>query len=501
MTAAPSDPVTGASSGSGSAERPDPGDARHAVTDESPPADDVADDSPTADPPAGIRIGGRELPSLTIHLAVLALFVAVAAAIVGINVHRSPGMGVYDETTHADYAYRISHGQIPAKGGIIAPEIRRESACHGASLSIVVLPPCNLKVVPPASAFAVGAQDYNFGHPPVYYAITGGLARLGQSIVGGSGRFITLARLVGIGWLAAAMFVLYFALLRFRIPRSLAIGGGLLLAACPTVTYSSSVITNDAAAALGGAIALYFMGRALVDGKVRPIPLFVWAVLVTGTKVLNALPFLAMAVLFAVIALIGLRAGDRARFKTFAVGAIAIGVGVLLVYKGWSIYQSGRGEAGWVNPIRLISGRPYHGLPFDEWATTLFSGFPPTIGYFLPPVLNGHEMVVWTRILDVIIGAGALGLLAVFKREDYRWKLGAALVGGLIAYPILVEIQVYSDSHVYFPTILPRYGMSLIPWCIAGVVILAAWRPFAKTFLAITVAGLALGLMSYAGVN
>lgn len=441
----------------------------------------------------------RHHPMAT-HLAVLALFLVFAALVVGTNVHRSPGMAIFDETTHADYAYRISHGNIPAKGGVLAPEIRREAACHGKSISIITLPPCNLAVVPPATAFAVNGEDYNFSHPPVYYLITGYLARIGGAIVGSSGHFITLARLVGIGWLASAMFMLYLALLKFRVPRMLAITGGLLLVACPSVSYASSIITNDAAAALGGAIALYFMGRALGDGSIRPIPLAIWAALVTGTKVINALPFLGLAGLFAATAVVAWRKGDRIRAKSNGIGASAIVIGVFIVYKGWSVYQSHRGVANWVNPVANISGRAYHGLPFDEWAGTLFSGFPPDNEYFLPAVLNNQAIVVWQRVLPVVTGAAVLGLVIVFRRGDYRWQLGATLIGALLAFPILVQIQVFTNDYLYFPVVVSRYGMSLIPWCIAAIALIAAWRPFIRSYVAFTLLGLTLVLSGYLGI-
>jgi hypothetical protein len=453
------------------------------------------------DLPASTHRQPRSLRPRLVDLGVLFLFLAIAAAIVVTNVHRSPGMGVYDETTHADYAYRIAHGEIPAKGGVLAPEIRRESACHGKSINIEVMPACQGKVIPPASAFAANGEDYNFEHPPVYYAITGGLARLSGVIVGGSGHFITLGRLVGIGWLASAMFVLYLALLVFRVPLLPAIAGGALLAAVPSVAYESSLITNDAAAALGGSIALCILAGALVDGRVRPIPLFIWAALVTGTKVINSLPFLAVGGLFAVIALVAWRRAHRERAKAFAKGAVAIAVGVLAVYEGWSVYQSGRGVANWVNPIAHISGRPYRGLPFDEWASTLFSGFPPTTSDYLPAVLSGQEMTVYLRILPIITGAAAIGLVVVFRRGEYQWQLGAALLAGLMAFPILVQVQVFLVARLYFPLIPARYGMSLVPWCIAAVAIIAAWRPFTRTFLAGTVVALAVGMASYLGIH
>ena len=57
---------------------------------------------------------------------ILALvYLAVASAVViPVIFGGGQAMSRIDEPTHADFAYEISHGHIPAKGDVIAPEIR-----------------------------------------------------------------------------------------------------------------------------------------------------------------------------------------------------------------------------------------------------------------------------------------------------------------------------------------------------------------------------------------
>ncbi|BDZ61205.1 hypothetical protein GCM10025873_09960 [Demequina sediminis] len=93
---------------------------------------------------------------------VLALYLAVAAAIV-IPVVLGPGsaMSRIDEPTHADYAWKAAHLEVPFAGSVIAPEIRDIWACVGQER--YVLPACGEDAQ--AWQFPYSGQQYNFSHP------------------------------------------------------------------------------------------------------------------------------------------------------------------------------------------------------------------------------------------------------------------------------------------------------------------------------------------------
>ena len=232
----------------------------------------------------------------------LALF-AVAFAIAAPVAIRVKGISVFDEPTHADYAYQVAHGHIPARGSVIAPSIRAEILCRGtATRPDAPRLHCG-EANPPASSLGAGAQDYNFGHPPLYYAITGVLARAAGLPFSGN-HFILFARLVGVLWLFAAMLVLYLALRRFRVSWPIAGVTAAMVAASPAVFYPAGTVTNDAAAALAGSVAALLLARIMVEGKLGwKLPALL-GLLVAATKILNAVPLLAVAT---VVLMLGLR--------------------------------------------------------------------------------------------------------------------------------------------------------------------------------------------------
>ncbi|HEX5492938.1 MAG TPA: hypothetical protein VFX70_00005, partial [Mycobacteriales bacterium] len=259
----------------------------------------------------------------------LALLVGV---LVGTAVARAPTLSPFDEGTHADYAYQVAHGHIPHAGSLGAVEISREEACHGVSVPTRTrLPPCGTPDPP------VG-ENYNFGHPPLYYAITGVIARLADAAVPG-GHFVTAARLVGIGWLWAGAMALFLAIRAFGVPARYATAGAALLPLVPGVLYASSTVTNDAAAAVSGGVALLVLARILVRGRAGWLVPAVATFGVTATKVLNALPLLVVAAVLSVLAVVAWRRdGDQIRARALLKVVLGIGAGFVLVYQGWALF-------------------------------------------------------------------------------------------------------------------------------------------------------------------
>ncbi|HEX5493562.1 MAG TPA: hypothetical protein VFX70_03180, partial [Mycobacteriales bacterium] len=150
--------------------------------------------------------------------------------------------------------------------------------------------------------------------------------------------------------------------------------------------------------------------------------------------------------------------------------------------QGWALFQSGRGVPGWVNPIAGVNGRPVIHWPFDELLSTSLTGFHVTSGYFLPKSINGWAVLLWARALGVAVPAAPLAVLVAWPRRSAFWMSGAVTLGGLVAYPLVVEAQIYLDSRLYFPALSPRYGLSLVP-CVLACVVLVAWKRGARRTL------------------
>ncbi|HEY3629431.1 MAG TPA: hypothetical protein VGL21_00975 [Jatrophihabitantaceae bacterium] len=418
-----------------------------------------------------------------VAMAVVLLFTAILSLTANF---RGPGLSLYDEGTHADYAWQVAHGHFPAAGSLLAPEIREEFSCHGSAVG-AKLPPCGAQN-PPASKYPAGGQNYNWGHPPLYYAITGVLARAIDAVVPGA-HFITAARCVGVLWLWAGLIAMFFALRKFRVPWQYAVVGAATLGLCPGIIGASAAVTNDAPAALGGALALWVLARVLVEKNYGIVLPTVLTVLITATKVMSAISMIGVAGVCLVMAFLKWRARAIEEARRLAVLGVSMLAGVFVVYKGWAIIQSHRGVAHWHNPIETVSGRPIKGVPFDELLRPLFNGSNLALSYFFSAPINGDSVTYWARLLNVLFFAAPLLALAVFPRGHLGWTLGAMTLGSLIVYPLVVEVQIYTTSDLYFPVVAPRYGMALIPEVIACLV-LVAWH---RTTLRMPVIGLCIG--------
>lgn len=444
-----------------------------------PAASDPASVDPSGSPAASVLFGEPVRRLVALGLC----FVALAGVLVVAAVLRDGPFSIFDEATHADYSWQVAHGRVPAAGSVIDTEILREWSCHG-SMNNVPQPPCGTPNPVPTQYHGSG-QNYNFGHPPVYYLVTGVTAR-GLSALGGTD-FVTAARLVGLLWILAAMSVLYVAVRRFGGDWPYAALAAAALPLCPGVLHAVSSVTNDAAAPLSGAVALLVLGRVLVAGNTGWLLPAVASLLVTGTKVINVLPLLVVAGMLVVAAGLRWRRGDRAAARAIAVVPVAIVLAATAVYVGWTAFQSGRGQPGWVMPL-TGSQDPVQGMPFAELLSSSFTGLRVGSAYFLPPVLNGQAIAPWSRLLGGLITAAPFMVLARFDARTPRWVVGAATLVGMLLVPLVVEIQVYlaSGGTAYFPQVSTRYGMSLIPLAVAGVALVASDRSWMKTSLLVT---------------
>jgi hypothetical protein len=454
--------------------------AQHSSADDDP--------KPTAD---GRLLWGEPLRRL---LGVALGLLVLTAVIVTPTALRVKGISLFDESTHADYAYEIAHGHIPAAGSVIATPIRAEIACRGpASRKVDSLPLCNKPILPVHHRNAFN-QNYNWGHPPLYYAITGPVAR-GLGLVFRGPNFIALARMVGIGWLFAGLLVMYLALRRFRVSWPVAACGAALLGLTPAVFYLDATVTNDAAGALAGALAVLTLARVTVSAQ------FGWklpgllAALAAATKILNALPFLLVAVLLAALALHEYSI-DRAHARELFRVAAAIVVGFAVVYFGWTLFQHFRGDPNWVNPITGISAQPVHGAPFDELFSTSFSGSNLLSYGYLPPQLDNAWMSALVRLWGPVAIAATGALLAVHRAWTPRFMVAAGAVLGVLSYPLVVEAQIYITTGRYFPGVVPRYGMAILPFLMATTALAVDDRRLFKPLAAFTAACVGIALFT-----
>ncbi len=401
--------------------------------------------------------------------SILALvYLAVAAAIViPVIFGGGQAMSRIDEPTHADFAYQVAHGHIPAKGDVIAPEIRSIWACMGQER--YSLPVCGAQPWP--WLFPYKADQYNFSHPPLYYVTVGLPARAVEAVT--PLNFIEAGRLTGILWLTAGMFMLYVALRRWKVDPAIAMVAPLLLVSFPRVLHASTTINPDATATLGGALALWLAAKIFLEddhGWLLPV---IFTGLVGMLKFINTIPFVALVILAIARALRdhGFKGLRRAHW----VLPLAVAAAIILPYIAWGLFQAPRGDMSWENPLVGINTRDVLGLPGSEWIETLFVGFNLASDYYVQPPLDIALLVAWTRLLNVLVIGAMMAMVVAFAKEPARRSLGWLLGTGAVLYPLAVQIQAYMNTSVpqYFPNPTGRYGLALIPGAIACLVMAA----------------------------
>jgi hypothetical protein len=200
-----------------------------------------------------------------------------------------------------------------------------------------------------------------------------------------------------------------------------------------------------------------------------------------------------------IMAIVRRRQGERRQAARLALTVVGMAVAFLVVYKGWSIFQSHRGAANWVSPIAGISSDPVTGFPLNELLSTSFSGFQLVPFYYLPAQINGETVSLWGRVLGILVTAAPFLAVASFRARTPEWVLGLATIGGLLAYPLIVELQVYFEDGDYFPAIVPRYGMSLVPMSLACLALVASRLRVRRTFLSFVAIGVVVMLLAVTG--
>ncbi|WP_062307096.1 glycosyltransferase family 39 protein [Demequina subtropica] len=420
------------------------------------------------------------------RLAVLALYLAVAAAIV-VPVVLGPGtaMSRIDEPTHADYAWRAAHVEVPYAGSIIAPEIRDTWACVGQER--YELPECGAHAE--AWEFPYEGQQYNFSHPPLYYLAVGLPARAVDALIP-TADFLTAARLLGVLWLGFGMHVMFIALRRWRIDPAAAIIAPLLLPAFPRVLHAVTTVNPDAATVVIGASAVWLAARIFVDDDADWRLAAALAGIAGMTKTIAAIPFIALGALLA-FRMVRDWTQHRPRGRDAAiVGAMA--AAILVPYALWQVWQGGRGDPNWQNPLVGLNTRDVLGLPGSEWLETLFSGLNLSSDYYLQEPLNVALMVAWTRLLNVLVIGAIFAVIVACAKEPARRSLGWMVLAGTALYPTIVQMQAYLNTAVpqYFPNVTGRYGLALIPGTVACIVI-AAWKAgYRRLVYVLSLAGL-----------
>jgi len=414
---------------------------------------------------------------------IIAALLALAVLLISlVAIVRAPEYSRYDEYTHADYAFKISHGQIPAAGDQASPEILEDWSCRGDAKFGV--PPCGSPEAEDPNNFMYSAYQYNFFHPPVYYAVAGVTANAISSVV--DINFVTAARFVSAGIVALGIAASYLAIRTWRVRVAPATTAALALIATPMVMHSGATVNPDAVATLTGAASVFILGRVVNGGKVPIIFAGVSMLLAAGSKVIISLPLVIVAAYVGINGLIKFVKSDRPR------GTKQMLLALICVYVGWNLVHSGRGDPNWITPMQGLSTAPFTGLPIGELlVSTPLAFFGIGQGYWIHPQLNGWGAQFSAKVLGILMVVIPFLALVVFRRRSSASIANLVLLAGLIITPFFVQLEALTDQGMYFPSMTTRYGIAYLPLAYLVVALVVQERGWDKPAL-FSAGGLAL---------
>ena len=421
-----------------------------------------------------VRLTRRWSPATA--LALLSV-IGLALLQVLLFIDRYPQFSPVDELQHADYMITAAHGELLRRGDTIGPEAAREAACRGIVDPNRVVPDCTTNPErPPWLAEQTGVNTEEI-QPPVFYVVTGVLAR-GIRAVFGMSSIVTAGRLVGGLWLAAGAAVLWALLGRLHVDPVPRWGVTALVACSPQMLGVAAVINNDVTALVaGGGVLLAVVAweqRALHGGLV--LAAVAVAISVKPTNVVGV----GVAAGYLVIRALVTRGDADRQPARVSMGAAMVGVAALTGLGFLAFHNAIARAPAEANPNTAF----FHtdDFPAEMVVRSLPNGITPMRDPFLPPFLVTGAVRAVARSGHWLVLGAAVAVIATAARRSREWPLAvSALTACALAGPAYVILN-YVASHIYF-NIPPRYALSAVPGL--AVVLAAAFRrPFAGTVLA-----------------
>ena len=367
---------------------------------------------------------------------------------------------IFDEITHISYAWSISHGELPAQGDSDSAVILNDWSCSGQEN--VPLPACNSGAAP--EDYPNQGQQYNYFHPPLYYAITGFIARVCNTVMPVL-TFSQYARLLSIVWMVLGNIALFFALKQWRVDIVYRLSVIAIVPFIPVLLNSGTAVTNDAPALICGAAVLWVAANFFVDRKPFYLPAIVTIAVCGSIKGTMVFPFLAMAAMLVLLGIITYWKGDRNQGRQFFIQGWITGITALLAVAFFAFIQSMRGDSSVKSAVSGQNTDPPVGSPIGEFLKTVMSWLNLADGgdNLRQGMENSAGYSIWLAILGIIIGAAAVMLYVQNDGNSSHSYLWGLTLFGLFLYPTLIQIRQYLNSGELFYDVSGRYGLAFLP--------------------------------------
>lgn len=401
------------------------------------------------------------------RLAPVAVFFAIAVAVVGWHMSKYPYLSPIDENAHFDYIRILP--DIPGPGDHLSQDSLRMTACRGYApdlfdqgLATYPWPRCHSRHFEPG-VFPGGGFSTAGSTAPLYYLVEAALARPVAYLT--DIPLLVLARAVNVLWLTGFMTVTYLVGRRLRAPRKAAAAAAVLLATSSDVVTSASTLGPDTATAVVGGLVM--LAALNYDGGRRTTLLLIGAVALAGITKLTAFTAVGVGVIFLLV-----RAVRRARAGARREAVAAAGTSALM-----AVLFATLSAAWFLRPGQDGSSSPAERLPMHEvipwWdgrSYMFFNFLPPNYGNFnasfLEGIVNGRIETVMAGLMMFSLLLGVVALRAAPRASAFAWGVAAMAMLG----PVLLTLLNYYAYGTFFA--LPqRYGYGLL----AGMGGLVAW--------------------------
>jgi hypothetical protein len=389
----------------------------------------------------------------------------LALLLVGLHASALHKLSIYDEIQHIDYALRLVDGDLLVAGDRLTPQGIEILSCRGIDNQGDPGNPCG----GPYDVNAAVGGGYNtaYIHSPLYYALPGAAAWLGEHLLPGADPVVLMRMTSGL-WFLVALAFLWALLGELGVPRIVRLACGLALIAVPTVLLSQSIVNNDSTALAAGA-ALTWLAVRWDRGRAALWWVGLAAVVAVLLKATN-IGSVAAVILFVAIRAFqrgewrgGLRAALSRRWVRFA---LVVGAAGAVAGAGWGAVP---GKLAAVDPRVIPQAIMFHQDSFQlvwlfESLDMLVTPLRPEFGTSAMDGTVAGSIAALANIgLMVLFGYGPVASPA----GSVPRALAAAAAGAVILLPPVLVLVNYVTAQIHVPGLPPRYGLSVLPAMVA----------------------------------
>jgi len=423
-----------------------------------------------------------------------AVIIVAAMALVSLHIAAYPTVSPVDETQHIDYMIKAGDLEFPNLREQIGQEAMREVACRTIDFPQLMLPACGLDSYDP-NDFPDNGVNTATGQFPVYYLVTGLSAAVIAGLPGIESE-VTAGRLVGSGWLAGAICVIWYLLALFAVPRAQRAIVCAIAMATPLVLFHASTINPDSVLLLTGSLAL-LAAVQFERGRFPGWGLIVTMIALIVVEPTNALPGAL------IVAYLGIRVtfdqGESARRRAVPLAGL---VALLIARSG--LYDRARSAlpaATDDSTFPRLGGRPAYetlrvdGVSIERVASQVGSLFTPVDNLYRAPHFADQYIANVVQFTDWLLIGLLIAAFMVYVNERRSMTLAGLTIAALMAAGPL-----YTFYYAYFSSVdfaAPgRFGLPLVPALLVASA--TAIRTRTAVIVSASVAGLVVATTSTA---